>query len=196
MEMPAFNQITLLYVIILVPDVIAATAIIKAAVAVIIQVVVAAIIVHTIPLTDAAEAPGWDLIHVTHHNHGHLDDTTASHNLAKDINLTHAAGVDLDHWVEDTVIIPIWSLQIANVPGMLWGLPERNDTELIEAVKCSHQLSKPSHETSNRSSCQNCYMVKYVIDVLNIVALINRSCFDESTRHHHTFVDLYVLFHL
>ena len=140
MEMPAFYQIILLCVIFLVPDIIAATPIIKAAVAVIIEVVVAAIVVHTIPreavlMTDAAEAvPGGDPVHMTCHNHGHLEDTTVGHNLAKDVNLTHAARSDLDHREEDTAIIPIWRLQIANIPGVLWGLPERNDTELIKAV--------------------------------------------------------------
>ena len=79
MEMPAFDQIALLHVILLVPDIIAATAIVEAAVAVIIEAVVAAIIVHTVPeeavlMADAAEtAPGGGLVHVTHHNHDHLD---------------------------------------------------------------------------------------------------------------------------
>ena len=81
MEMPAFDQITLLHMILLVPDIITATAIIKAAVAVIIEVVVAVIIVYIIPrevilVTDVAEAaPDEDLIHVTHHNPDHLNDT-------------------------------------------------------------------------------------------------------------------------
>ena len=79
MEMPAFDQIVLLHMILLVPDVITATAITEAAVAVIIKVVVAVITVHTIPeevilTANATEAtPGGDPIHVTHHDHNHLD---------------------------------------------------------------------------------------------------------------------------
>ena len=79
MEMPAFDQIILLHVILLVPDIITVTAIIEAAVAVITRVVVAVIIVHTIPrevipTTDTTEAaPGGDPVHVTCHNHGHPD---------------------------------------------------------------------------------------------------------------------------
>ena len=113
MEMPAFGQIVLLCVIFLVPDVIAAMTIIEAAVSVIIEVVVAAIVVHTISgeailMIDAAEAtPGEDLILMTHHNHSHLDDTTTSHDPTKDINPTLVARADLDHREEDTAVIPV-----------------------------------------------------------------------------------------
>ena len=111
--MPASGQIAPLHMIVLVPGIIAATAIIEVAVEVIIRVVVAAIIVHTAPgeavlITDTAEAaPGEDLVHVTCHNHGHLDNTTAGHDPTKDVNLTHAARADLDHQEEDTAIVPI-----------------------------------------------------------------------------------------
>ena len=123
--------------------------------------VVTVIEVHTIPreaipMTDAAEAAPGDLVHMTHHNPGHIDNTTTGHDLTKDVNPTHAAGADPDHQEQDTAIIPVRSLQITNAPGMLQDLPGRSDTELIEAVKCSHQLSKPSHKASYRSSCQNC----------------------------------------
>ena len=88
MEMPAFNQI-------------------EAAVAFITKLVVAVIIVHTIPreavlVTDATEAASdGDLIHMTHHNPGHLEDTTTSHDLhmdlTKDVYPTHIAGAGPDH---------------------------------------------------------------------------------------------------
>ena len=71
MEMPAFDQIILPHVILLVPDIITAIAIIEAAVAVITEVVVAVIVVCTIPretiLTiDTAEAtPRGDPICMT-----------------------------------------------------------------------------------------------------------------------------------
>ena len=101
MGMPAFDWIILFHVILLpVPDVIAAIAIIEAAVAVIIKVVVAVTIVYTIPgeailMTDATEVtPDKDLIHGTHHNPGHLNNTTASHglhlDLAEDVDPIHA----------------------------------------------------------------------------------------------------------
>ena len=129
MEMPVFHQITLLHVVLLVPDVIAATAIIQAAVAVIIEVVVAVIIVHTVPkeailVADAAEAaPGGGPVHVAHHNHDHLDDTTAGHNLTEDIDLTLAAGADLDHQEEGTAFTPV--LQITNAPKCASKSPRR-----------------------------------------------------------------------
>ena len=150
MEIPAFTQIALLHMILLVPDVIAATAIteaavaviIKAAVAAIIEVAVAAITVHTIPeeailTADTTEATqGGDPFRMAHPNHNHLDDTTADHNLAEDVDPSPTAGADLDHQEEGTAIIPI--LQITNVPSMPQSLPEGNDIEQIEAVKCIH----------------------------------------------------------
>ena len=100
-----------------VADVITAVAIIKAAVAVIIEVVVAVTIAYTIPgeailMTDAAEAtPDEDLIQGTHHNPGHLDDITAGHNLhldiTKDINPAHVVGAGPDHPGENTAIIAV-----------------------------------------------------------------------------------------
>ena len=126
MEMSAFDQIVLLHVILLVPDVI------KAAVAVIIEVVVAVIIVHTIPkeavlAADTIEtALGGNPIHMTHHNHNHLDDTTTDHDLTEDVDPTPAARADLDHQEEGTAVIPI--LQIANVPGVPQSLPGGNNT--------------------------------------------------------------------
>ena len=162
MEMPAFNWIVLPHVIFLVPDIIAAIAIIAAAVAVITEVVVAVIIVHTIPgeavlVTNTTGAtPGGDPIHMTCLNTGHPDDTTANHNLTKDVDPTLIARVGLYHREEDTAIVPIRSLQITSTPGMLQDLPGRNDAELIKTVYCSHQLSKPSHEANYRSSCQSC----------------------------------------
>ena len=151
MEMPAFNQIVLSHMILLVSDIIKAVAIIKAAVAIITKVVVAVIIVHTIPgeavpVTDATEDLSQSQSSWWHHH------WSWSHKRCQ----SHAARADLDHHEEDTVVIPIQSIQIANVPGMLRGLPGRNDTELIEAVKCSHQLLKLSHKASYKSSCQNC----------------------------------------
>ena len=113
MEMSAFNQIVLSHMTLLVPDILAAIAIIEAAVAVITGVVVAVIIVHTIPgeaipTTDATEAAlGGDLAHVTHHNLGHPDDTTAGHDLAKDVDPILIARTGLDHQGEDTAIIPV-----------------------------------------------------------------------------------------
>ena len=89
--------------ILLAPDIIAAISIIEAAVAVITRVVVAVIVVCTIPreavpMTDAAEAtPGRDLIHVTHHNFGHLNDTTTGHDLARDVNPTLVARAGFHH---------------------------------------------------------------------------------------------------
>ena len=154
MEMPAFNQILLPHVILLVPDIITAIAIIKTAVAVITKVVVEAIVVHTTPgeavlMTDAAEAtPDGDPVHMIHHNPGHLDNTTASHDLTKDVDPTYVAVAGPHHQEEDMAIIPIQSLQITNVPGMLLDLSGRKDTELIKVVYCSHKLSKLSHETS------------------------------------------------
>ena len=163
MEMPAFNWIILPCMVLLVPDIITAVAIIEAAVAVITKVVVAVIVVHTVPgeailVTDATEATsGGDPIHVTHHNPGHPDDTNANYDLTKDINPTLVvAEAGLNHQEENMAIIPVQSLQIASTPGMLRDLPGRNDTELIETVYCSHQLLKPSHEANYRSSCQSC----------------------------------------
>ena len=100
METSAFDWITLPHMIISVIDVIAATAVIKAAVAVIIKAAVAVIIAHTapeeaIPMANAAEAtPGRGPTPVTHHNHDHPDDTTASHDLAEDIDPTAEANLD------------------------------------------------------------------------------------------------------
>ena len=80
MEMPAFNWIALPHVTILVPDVIATTAVIEAAVAV--------IIAHTIPeeaipMANATEATsGGGPIPMTHHDHDHPDDATTDHDLA------------------------------------------------------------------------------------------------------------------
>ena len=108
--------------ILLVPDVIAATAIIKAAVAVIIEAVVAVSIVHTIPeeailAADTTEAtPGGGPIHMTHHNHDHPDDTTTDHDLTEDIDPTPTAEANLNLQEEGTAIAPI--LQITNVPSM------------------------------------------------------------------------------
>ena len=113
MEMPAFNRIILLQMILLVPDVITATAIIEAAVTAITRVVVVVIIVCTVLreavlMTDTTEAaPGRYPIHMTCHSPGHLDDTTAGHDLAKDVDPTHTAGADLNHQGEDTAITPI-----------------------------------------------------------------------------------------
>ena len=116
----AFDWIILLRVILPVSDIITATAIIEAVVAGITKVVVAVILVHNIPIETIAEAaPGGGLAHMTSDKHGHLDGTTISHDLTKDINLTHAARADLNHPEEDTVIIPTQSLQIGNVPGVL-----------------------------------------------------------------------------
>ena len=162
MGMPAFDQITLFHVILLVPDVIAATAIIEAAVVVTIEVAVAVIIVHTIPkgavlMANTTEAtPGGGPIPVTHHDHP--DNTTANHDLTEDIDLAPTAEANLDPQEEGTAIAPI--LQIANVPSVPQSLPEENDIEQIKAVECSHRSSKPSHKASYRSSCQNCYVVK------------------------------------
>ena len=146
MEMAAFDRIVLPHVILLVPDIIAAIAIIKAAVVVIIEVVVAVIVVYTIPgeailVTDAADAtPDGDC---------HLNVTTAGHNLymdlAEDVNPTHIARVSPDHREEDSHCS---CLQIVNAPGVLLDLPGGSDTESIEAVYCSHQLSKLSHEVN------------------------------------------------
>ena len=103
MEMPAFDWIILLHVILLVLDIITAIAIIKAAVAVITKVVVAVIIAHTVPgeailVTDAAEAtPGRDPIHMTHHTLGHLADTTANPNLVNNVDPTLTARAGLSH---------------------------------------------------------------------------------------------------
>ena len=103
MGMSAFDQITLLHVIIPVPDVIAATAIIKAAVAVIIAHTVPK---EAIPLANTAEAtPGGDPIPMTHHNPSHLDNTTADHDLAEDIDPT--AGANLDPQEGGTAVAPV-----------------------------------------------------------------------------------------
>ena len=109
MEMPAFNWIILPHMILLVPDVITAVAITEAAVAAITGVVVAVIIVCTIPreaIPTTEATPGGDLIHVTH-NPSHLDDTTTGHDLTKDINPTHVARAGPNHQEEDTDIIPV-----------------------------------------------------------------------------------------
>ena len=118
MEMPAFDQIILSHMILLlVPGIIAAIAIIKAAVAVTIKVVMAVTIAYTIPTeailtTDATKsAPDKDLIPRTHHNTDCLDNTVAGHNLhldiAKDVDPTHIARSGLHHPGEDTAIVPI-----------------------------------------------------------------------------------------
>ena len=130
MEMPAFDQIVLPHMILLVPDVITAIAIIEAAVAAITKVVVAVIIFHTIPgeailATDTTEATqDGDPIHMTRHALGHLTDTTADPNLANDIDPTPTARA---------------GLKITSIPSLLRDLPGGNDTESIEAVCCSHQ---------------------------------------------------------
>ena len=122
METAPFDQIALLHMILLVPDVIAATAIIKAAVVVTIKVAVAVITVHTILkgailTANAAEVtPGGGPIPVTHHDHDHLDDATTNHNLAEDIDIALAAEANLDPQEEGMANTPI--LQIANVPSM------------------------------------------------------------------------------
>ena len=115
MGMPAFNWIVLSHVILLlVPGVIAAITIIKAAVAAT-EVAVAVTIVCTILreavlVTDIAEAtPDGDLTHMTHHTPSHLGDTTTSHNLhlnLTDVNLIHAVEAGPDHPEEDMAIIP------------------------------------------------------------------------------------------
>ena len=176
MGMPVFDQITPLHATILVPDIIAATAIVEAAVAAIIEVAVAVITAHTIPeeailMANAAEAtPGGGPIPVTEaYDHDNPDDTTTDHDLAKGID--PAAEASLNPQEDVTAIDPI--LQIANIPGIPRSLLEGNDVEQIKADECRHRSSKPSHKAHYRSSCQNCYVVKYVVDVLNIVALID-----------------------
>ena len=101
MEMPAFDQIILPCMILLVPDII--IAIIEAAVAAITEVVVAVIVVHTIPgeavlMTDAAEAaPGRDPVCMTHHTLGHLTDTVTNFDLSNDVNPTLTARAGCGH---------------------------------------------------------------------------------------------------
>ena len=124
MGMPTFNQIIPSHVILLsVPGIIAAIAIIKAAVtvtievavAVTIEVEVAVTIVYTIPteailMTDIAEAtPDGDLTHRTLDTPNHLSNTTVSHNLhlnlAEGVDPIHAVEAGPDHPGEDMVII-------------------------------------------------------------------------------------------
>ena len=141
--MPAFDQIILSHVTLLVPaDIIAAIAIIEAAVAAITGVVVAVIVVHTSWRSHSHDrccrSCSRRSRYVTHHNHGHLKDTTAGHNLTKDADLTHTAGAGLDLHEEGTAVIPIQSLQITNAPSVIQDLPGRSYTELIKAVECSH----------------------------------------------------------
>ena len=88
MEMPAFDQIIPSHMILLsVPGIIAAIAIIKAAAAVTIEVAVAVTVVCTIPgeavlMTDVAEVnPDGDLANGTLHTPNHLSNTTTSHDL-------------------------------------------------------------------------------------------------------------------
>ena len=156
MEMPAFHQIVLLHVILSVWHVITATAT-EAAVAVITEVVVAIIVVHAIPgeailTTNATEAAaGGDPVHMTHHSPCDLDDTTISHDLTKDIDLTHTARADLSHWEEDTAIIPIQSLQIANAPGMLRDLPLWDQRHWVDQ---SSQMQSPVIEAVPWSQLQ------------------------------------------
>ena len=121
MEMPAFDQIIPSRVILLlVPGVITAIAIIKAAMAVTIEVPVAVTIVCIIPreavlVTDVAEAtPDGDLTHGTLLTPDHLGNTTTSH----DFHLDLTEGVDPIHTVEAGPD-HLGEYKITNVPDVL-----------------------------------------------------------------------------
>ena len=138
MGMPAFDWIVPSHVILLpVPGIIAAIAIIKAAVAVTIKVAVAVTVVYTIPrgailMTDVAEAtPDEDLAHGTLPTPDHLSNTTTSHDLYLDL----ADDIDPIHTVEagpDHPAVMAQSLQIANTPDMLPDLPGRSVNERLK----------------------------------------------------------------
>ena len=143
MEMPAFDQIILPHVILLVPDIIAAIAIIEAAVALIIVYTILgeAIPGEAILATDAAEATqDGDLVQMIHHSPSHLNDTTTGHNLhvdlTEDIDPTHISrsrssrGRHSCHSHSKSSDHKCCRCASRS--------PRRSDSELIEAVYCSH----------------------------------------------------------
>ena len=141
-----------------VPVIPTAIAVIKVAVAVTIEVAVAVTIVYTIPgeamlMTDVTEAtPDGDLAHGTLHTPGDLSNTTASHdlhlNLTEDVNPIHTVKEGPDHPGEDTAIIfeaiMAQSLQITNAPDVLPDLPGRSDNEqLKQSTAVTNHWSHP-----------------------------------------------------
>ena len=152
MGMPAFDLIVPSRVILLpVLGTIAAIAIIKAAVAVTIEVpvvvtikvAVAATVVCTVPreailVTDITEAtPDGGPVHEALLTPDHLSNTTTGHdlhlNLAEGIDPIQTAEVGPDHLREGMATIPevimIQSLQIANTSDVLPDLPGRSDSK-------------------------------------------------------------------
>ena len=141
--MPASDWIAPLYMIVLVPGIITAKAIIKAAVA-IIKVAVAAIMAHAtpgeaIPMANTAGAtPGGGLVAVTHHGLNHPDGTTVDHGHAGGTDLAAEASLSSQEDATATDLTP----QITSVPQ---SLQKGNSIEQVEqtVVVTSHR----SHPT-------------------------------------------------